>query len=75
VRENERQGLTVGQMAKKHGITETTLFRWRKRSGGLDASRAAELRRLQHENARLEKPVAERDPDIEILKECNARRW
>ena len=46
VRESEGEGLTVEQCAKKHGITPTTLFRWRKRFGGLDASQAAELRRL-----------------------------
>ena len=75
VRESERGGVTVEQVAKKHGITPTTLFRWRKRFGGLDASQAAELRRLQHENARLKKLVAERDLDIEILKEINAKKW
>ena len=68
VRESEREGVTVEQVAKKHGITPTTLFRWRKRFGGLDACKAAELRRMQHENARLKKLVAERDLDIEILK-------
>lgn len=75
VRESEREGTTVAQVAKKHGITETTLFRWRKRFSGLDASQAAELRRLQNENARLKKLVAERDLDIEILKEINAKKW
>jgi transposase-like protein len=75
VRESEREGLTVAQVARKHGVTETTLFRWRKRFSGLDASQAAELRRLQHENARLKKLVAERDLDIEILKEINAKKW
>ena len=75
VRESERGGVTVGQVSKKYGITETTLFRWRKRFGGLNASQAAELRRLQHENARLKKLVAERDLDIEILKEINAKKW
>lgn len=75
VRESEREGTTVAQVAKKHGITETTLFRWRRRFGGLDAREAAELRRLQHENGRLKKMVAERDLDIEILKEINAKQW
>ena len=74
VRESEGEGLTVEQCAKKHGITPTTLFRWRKRFGGLDASQAAELRRLLAENARL-KLVAERDLDIELLKEINAKKW
>ena len=75
VRESEREGVTVAQVAKKHGITETTLFRWRKRFGGLDASQASELRRLQHENARLKKVVAELTLDVDILREVNAKKW
>jgi putative transposase len=75
VRESEREGVTVAQVAKKHGITETTLFRWRKRFGGLDPSQAAELRRLQHENTRLKKLVADLTMDVDILKEVNAKKW
>ena len=75
VRESEREGMTVAQVAKKHGITETTLFRWRKRFGGLTPSQAAELRQLQHENARLKKLVAQQALDIDILKEINAKKW
>ncbi|MFI5372191.1 MAG: IS3 family transposase [Candidatus Eisenbacteria bacterium] len=74
VRESEREGVTVAHVAKKHGITETTLFRWRKRFGGLDANQAAELRRLQHENARLKKLVADLTVDIDILREVNAKK-
>lgn len=36
VRENEREGVTVEQCAKKHGITPTTLFRWRNCFSGLE---------------------------------------
>lgn len=75
VRESEREGATVAQVAKKHGITETTLFRWRKRFGGLTPSQATELRQLQHENARLKKLVAQQALDIDILKDINARKW
>ena len=62
-------------VAKKHGITPTTLFRWRKRFGGLDPSQAAELRQLQAENARLKKVVAQLALDNDILKELNAKKW
>jgi putative transposase len=34
-----------------------------------------ELKKLQHENARLKKLIAERDLDIEVLKEINAKKW
>ena len=70
----ESEGMTVEQCAKKHGITPTTLFRWRKRFGGLDANQAAELRQLQAENARLKKLLVQRELDIDILREINAKQ-
>jgi len=75
VRESERSGATVAQVAKKHGITETTLFRWRRKYGGLEPNQAGELNRLSRENVRLKKLVVERDLEIEILKEINAKQW
>jgi putative transposase len=71
VRESEQGDLTLAQVAKKHGITVTTLCRWRKRFGRLEPSQAAELRQLQHENTRLKKVVAQQALDIQILKEIN----
>lgn len=73
VRESERSDLTVAQVAKKHGITQTTLSRWRRKYGGLEASQAAQLNLLQRENGRLKMLVAERDLEIEVLKEINAK--
>ena len=75
VRESEVEGVTVEQVAKKHGLTPTTLYRWRRRFGGLDPSQAAELRHLQTENARLKKVVAQLTLDVDILKEINAKKW
>ena len=75
VRESERDGLTVAEVAKKHGLTDTTLFRWRRRFSGLEASQAAELRQLQAENGRLKKLLAQRDLEIDVLKEINAKKW
>ena len=75
VRESEAEGVSVEQCAKKHGITPTTLFRWRKRFGGLEPNQAAELRQLQAENARLNKLLVQRELDIDVLKEINAKKW
>ena len=75
VRESEVEGVTVEQVAKRHGITTTTLYRWRRRFGGLDPSQATELRQLQAENARLKKVVAQLSLDVDILKEINAKKW
>jgi putative transposase len=75
VRESEASDVTVAQVAKKHGITQTTLFRWRRKYGGLEPRQAAELSRLEQENNRLKKVVAQQALDIQILKEINAKKW
>jgi putative transposase len=51
VRESEREDASVAEVAKRHGITDTTLFRWRRRFGGLEAKEAAELRQLRRSSA------------------------
>lgn len=75
VRESEKPGVTVAEVAKKYRITQTTVFRWRRKFGGLEPKQAVELQRLQRENGRLKKLVVERDLEIEILKEINAKKW
>jgi transposase-like protein len=65
----------VAQVAKKHGVSEQTVYLWRKRYGQLDAADVKELRALQQENGRLKKLLAERDLAIEVMKEINAKKW
>ena len=65
----------VAQVAKQHGISEQTLYVWRKRYGKLEAADVKELRALQQENGRLKKLLAERDLAIEVMKEINAKKW
>ena len=63
------------EVAKKHGIHEQTIYAWRKRFGGMDANDARLLKQLQSENARLKKLLAERDLEVEVMKEINAKKW
>jgi putative transposase len=64
----------VAEVAKKHGISEQTLYVWRKRFGTLDADEAKRLKQLEGENTRLKKLLAERDLEIEVMKEINAKK-
>lgn len=63
----------VAEVAKKHGISDVTIYAWRKRFGKLESVDVKRLRQLEQENNRLKKLLAERDLDIEILKEVNAK--
>jgi putative transposase len=65
----------VTEVAKKHGVSQVTIYAWRKRFGELEAVDVKRLRQLEAENGRLKKVLAERVMDIEILKEVNAKKW
>jgi len=65
----------VAEIAKKHGVSDVTIYAWRKRFGKLEAVDVKRLRQLEAENSRLKKVLAERVMDIEILKEVAAKKW
>lgn len=65
----------VAEVAKKHGISEQTIYTWRKRYGVMDADEVKRLRQMEQENARLKKLLAERDLEIEVMKEIAAKKW
>ncbi len=65
----------VAEVAKRHGISEQTLYVWRKRFGTMNVEETKRLKALESENARLKKLVAERDLEIEVMKEIAAKKW
>jgi transposase len=73
MREADREPVSV--VAKRQGISEQTIYTWRKRFGGLQLSDVRRLKQLEVENVRLKKLVAERDLEIEVMKEVAAKNW
>lgn len=65
----------VAQVAKRHKVSEQAIYTWRKRFGTFEASDVRRLKQLEAENARLKKLVAERDLEIEVMKEIAAKKW
>ena len=55
----------VSEVAKKHGVSDVTIYAWRKRFGQLEAVDVKRLRQIETEHARLKKLLAERDLEIE----------
>jgi putative transposase len=73
LREAERT--SVAAAAGKHGLSEQAIYTWKRRFGTLEASDVKRLKALEAENARLKKLVAERDLEIEVMKEIAAKKW
>lgn len=75
LREAKAGQMTIEALCRKHAIGDAAFYRWLAEYGGLAVSEAVRLNGLERENARLKKLLAERDLEIEIMKEVNAKIW
>lgn len=73
LRETDRD--TLPEVAKRHGVSEASIYVWRKRFGSMDNQEVKKLKSLESENVRLKKLLAERDLEIEVMKEIAAKKW
>jgi putative transposase len=62
-------GAPVRQLCRRHGITTTTYYRWKAQYGEVRGSEIGRLRKLEEENQRLKRIVAEQALNLEILKD------
>jgi putative transposase len=74
LREAETGEQTIGSVCRAHGISEHTLYTWRKKDGGVDVAAIKRLRALEQENGRLKRILAERDLEVDVLKEVLAKK-
>jgi len=68
-------GEKIKDLARELGVAEQTIYAWKSKYSGMEVSDVKEMRRLQDENARLKKLVAEQALDITMLKDINSRKW
>jgi putative transposase len=68
-------GTQVRELCRKHGITETTFYRWRAKYEGIQVADAKRLKGLEDENRRLKKLVADLSLDNAMLKDVVGRTW
>jgi putative transposase len=65
----------VAEVAKRHGVSEPSIYAWREKFGDLGTDDVKRLKQLEQENSRLKKLVVERDLEIEVMKEIAAKKW
>ncbi len=68
-------GAKTADLARKHGISEATLYNWKAKYGGMGVSEAKRLRSLEEENRKLKKLPAESMLDQVALKELLSKKW
>jgi putative transposase len=70
----EADRLPIAEVAKRHGVSENFLYSWRKKFGVQDTDGVKRLKQLEQENGRLNKILAERDLEIEVMIEIGAKK-
>jgi len=68
-------GATIPDLARKNGVCEGTLYRWKSKYGGMDVSEAKRLKTLEEENRQLKRLVADLSLDVQMLKDVNSKKW
>ena len=74
LREQEA-GAKTGDLARKHGVSEATLYNWKAKFGGMDVSDARRLKALEDENGKLKRLLADAMLDNTALKDLLAKKW
>jgi putative transposase len=68
-------GISIAEICRKAGISQSTYFNWRKRYNGLRLNKMQRLRQLQDENSKLKKLAADLSLDRKILQDVMRRKF
>lgn len=68
-------GAKVGELCRRHGITETTLGRWQRKYGGLQLTEAKRLKQLEDENRQLKRIIADQALNLQVVKDLLGKKW
>lgn len=68
-------GKGLGEVLQVLEVSEATYHRWRNQYGGMKSAEAKRLQELEAENARLKRLMANKDLEIDMLKELASGNW
>ena len=68
-------GMKAADLARKHGISEATIYNWKAKFGGMEVSEAKRLRSLEDENGKLKRQLADAMLDNSALKDLLSKKW
>lgn len=68
-------GAKTADLARRHGVSEATIYNWKAKYGGLEVSEARRLRELESEIAKLKQLLADTMLDNVALKDLLSKKW
>jgi putative transposase len=68
-------GISAKDVARKMGVSYETLNRWKQKYSGMTVPEAKEKKRLEDENAKLRRLVAQFALELDSLKAALGKSW
>ena len=68
-------GGKMADLVRRHGVTEQTLYRWKKKYGGVQVPEVRRLRALEEENRQLKRLVADQALNLQVVKDLLGKKW
>lgn len=62
------EGKTTEELTREYGISKATLYKWRQRYGGMEASELKRIKALEEENNRLKRMYANIAMELDVAK-------
>lgn len=73
--QQQEAGAKARDLCRLHGITQQTLYRWKKVYGGLKVDEAQRLKQLEEENRQLKRLVADQALNLQVVKDLLGKKW
>ena len=68
-------GTAVADICRQNNISNTTIYKWKAKFGGMEVSDARRLRSLEDENRRLKTIVADLTLDVQALRALSSKNF
>jgi putative transposase len=71
----QEQGLKVGEICRKHGISDATFYNWKSKYSGMSVNELRRLKELEYENSRLKRMFADLSLENAALKDIVTKKF
>ena len=68
-------GMKTADLCRQNGISEATFYKWKAKYGGMGTSDVQKLKRLEEENGKLKRVVADLTLDNVVLKDLLSKNF
>lgn len=71
----QEAGRSIKDLAREHGVSDATIYNWKAKYGGMEASEVKRMKDLEEENNRLKRIVANLTLEIDAVKHVLEKKY